>query len=77
MSTTRNDDRVSESPLDLEMACDAERAAEITGLHVVTLQQLRARGQGPRWFKAGSRAVRYRLGDLLQWRDQRMVGGSR
>jgi len=62
------------TPLDLEAAVDAHAAARILGLDTVTLQQMRARGAGPRWFRAGTRAVRYRLGDVLEWRDARMVG---
>lgn len=60
--------------LDLERAIDTRETARITGLNEITLQQHRARGGGPRWFRAGTRAIRYRLGDVIAWRDARMVG---
>ena len=58
---------------DLETAIDSRETARILGLSPVTLQQLRARGDGPPFFRIG-RTVRFRLGDVLAWRDERTVG---
>jgi hypothetical protein len=59
--------------LELERALTAREAGSILGLHEITMQQKRARGEGPPWFRCG-RAIRYRLGDVLAFRDARMVG---
>lgn len=61
-------------PLDIERALDTRETARILGLNEITLQQHRSRGEGPRWFRAGTRSVRYRLADVLAYRDARMVG---
>ncbi|WP_460490472.1 helix-turn-helix transcriptional regulator [Corynebacterium nasicanis] len=50
-------------------------AAEIVGLAPRTLENLRGRGEGPRWLKLG-RAVGYRLVDVIAWRDAHLVGGA-
>jgi hypothetical protein len=61
---------------DRERAGTVKLASEITGLSTVTLNQMRLRGAGPPFFRIG-RSVRYRLGDLLDWRDARTVGKAR
>lgn len=58
---------------ELETAIDSRATARILGLSPVTLQQLRARGDGPPFFRIG-RTVRYRLGDVIAWRDARIIG---
>lgn len=68
-----NDKRDDAESLDRERALDTRQTAELLGLATVTLQQLRARGEGPRFFRI-SRSVRYRLGDVLDFRDARTVG---
>ncbi len=42
------------------------QAAFYIGLHWRTLEQMRARGEGPRWRKHG-RYVRYHIDDLDDW----------
>lgn len=59
--------------LDRERALDREEASLILGDAVVTLDQRRYRGEGPPFFRIG-RAIRYRLGDVLAYRDARTVG---
>lgn len=61
------------SNADRERAINRRQAGEILGLAVITLQQLAARGEGPPHFKIG-RSVRFRLGDVLDFRDARTVG---
>jgi predicted DNA-binding transcriptional regulator AlpA len=64
-----------ESPeFGLERALDTSQVSELTGLAPITLAQHRARGSGPPFFRIGSRTIRYRLGDVLDWRDSRTVG---
>ena len=41
-----------------------DRAAEVLGLSVRTLEKYRLSGNGPRYVKIGTRAVRYTLADL-------------
>lgn len=56
-----------------ERALTTRKVGEILGVAVITLSKWRVRGVGPRWFHAG-RNVRYRLGDVIAWRDARTVG---
>lgn len=60
--------------LDRERALTTRQVGELIGLAPITLAQMRARGEGPRFFRAGLRHVRYRLGDVLEWREARTVG---
>jgi predicted DNA-binding transcriptional regulator AlpA len=57
-----------------ERALTARQVADILGVAEITLQQWRARGEGPRYFRAGRRHIRYRFGDVIAWRDARTVG---
>jgi hypothetical protein len=59
--------------LDRERAIDSRQVSELLGLATVTLQQLRVRGDGPPFFRVG-RQIRYRLGDVLAYRDARTFG---
>lgn len=65
--------QVDHGSTDLETAIDSRQTARILGLSPVTLQQIRARGEGPPFFRIG-RTVRYRLGDVISWRDERTIG---
>jgi hypothetical protein len=56
-----------------DMALDPHQASAIVGLAPITLAQLRGRGEGPRFSRYG-RSIRYRVGDLLAWRDEHAVG---
>lgn len=60
--------------LDRERALSAGQVGDLIGLSTVTLEQMRRRGEGPRFFRVNARNVRYRLGDVLDWRDARTVG---
>lgn len=60
--------------LQRERGLDPYQVAEILGVARVTLQQWRARGEGPSYYKLGRRAVRYRLADVLAFRAARTVG---
>ena len=60
--------------LDRERAIDTKQVSELLGVAGITLAQMRLRGQGPRFFRVNSRTVRYRLGDVLDYRDARTVG---
>jgi len=59
---------------DTERAVTTRDVARLLGLAEITITQMRARGEGPPHFKAGARNVRYRLADVLAWRDARLVG---
>jgi predicted DNA-binding transcriptional regulator AlpA len=58
---------------DTERAVTARDVARLLGLAEITVAQQRARGEGPPFFKIG-RHVRYRLADVIAWRDARTVG---
>lgn len=53
------------------MLCTKE-AARFLGLSYRTLEDMRTKGKGPRYFQYG-RTVRYSLVDLIDWRDQHIV----
>ena len=59
--------------LDLEAAIDTSEAGEILGFATITLAQRRMRGEGPPFFRVG-RSIRYRLGDVIAFRDAHTVG---
>ncbi len=55
---------------------DAE-LAPLVGVKRITLQQWRARKQGPPYVKVGPRAVRYRWSEVAAWLDAgRIVNGA-
>lgn len=60
--------------LDHERALTTRQVSELLGLAEITIQQMRARGEGPPFFRATNRHVRYRLGDVLDYRKARTVG---
>ncbi len=60
--------------LDGERAIATRQMCELLGIAPITAAQWRQRGEGPRFFRVGKRHVRYRLGDVLAFRDARMVG---
>lgn len=72
-----NPDASTDTPTDPELAIDTPRTAKILGIATITLHQMRARGGGPPFFRCGTRTVRYRLGDVLAYRDARTVGGGK
>lgn len=45
-------------------------AAELLGFSYRTLQGWRVRGGGPKFCKISQRAIRYRVGDLLEWIEE-------
>lgn len=45
---------------------DNKQAADIIGVHYLTLQNWRSTGKSPKFIKVG-RSVRYRLSDLKAW----------
>ena len=62
--------------LDRERGLDTREVGDVLGVAPITLAQMRLRGQGPRFFRVNSRTIRYRLGDVLDYRDSRTVGKS-
>lgn len=48
-----------------------KQVAEKTGLSVKTLQAWRWQGNGPQYVKFGNRSVRYLVGDVLDWIEER------
>ena len=52
---------------------DENAAAEFLGLNVRTLQTWRQKCTGPRYIKYSSRAVRYRVADLIEFQEQYAV----
>ena len=61
-------------PTDPEAALTREQAGVLLGVSPITLDQWRYAGNGPVFFRVGTRGVRYRRADVIAWRDARMVG---
>ena len=60
-------------PRDEDAALYEAEVGHLTGLSVRTIQALRLKGGGPRFFLAGNRrAVRYRRRDVMAWVEARM-----
>jgi len=66
-------DATAAASVDPETALDTAQTGKIVGLAPITLTQRRMRGDGPPFFRVG-RSVRYRLGDVLAFRDANTVG---
>jgi excisionase family DNA binding protein len=49
-----------------------KQAAKYVGISEAALRLWRAEGQGPRYFRAGERLVRYRRADLDSWIEARL-----
>ena len=54
---------------------DPKAAAEFLGLSTLTLADMRCKGTGPQFCKAG-RLVRYRFRDLQAWLDARTFSNT-
>lgn len=69
-----HEDEPDPATLDLERGLPPKEVGGIIGAAEITLAQWRLKGEGPPWYRCGRRAIRYRLGDVLAWRDSRTVG---
>lgn len=56
---------------DDEEMLNEDAAGELLGLTGRGMRRMRADGEGPAWVRVGRRAVRYRRGDVLAYRDAR------
>ncbi len=59
--------RIEHSPIKYSPKLRPPAAAEYLGLSASTLAKMRLRGDGPIFYKAGSRVVVYDLADLESW----------
>jgi predicted DNA-binding transcriptional regulator AlpA len=59
--------------LDLERGITTRDAAQLLGCAEITLRQRMVRGESPPFFRIG-RSIRFRLGDVVRYRDARTVG---
>jgi hypothetical protein len=57
---------------DLSAALTPSEAAAFLAVNPKTLANWRVSGKGPDFLKYGRRMVRYRLADLVAWRDARI-----
>jgi hypothetical protein len=60
---------------DPETPITRAETAEVLGVATITIDQWRARSKGPAFLRFG-RAIRYRLGDVIAYRDACRVGGT-
>ena len=61
---------------DRDTFVDDVKLATLLGLSRSYLRQLRVRGGGPRYSKLSPKAVRYRVGDALDWAASKSVGST-
>jgi hypothetical protein len=78
--TTRGDERrhdvataILPPELEAERALDTAQTAALLGHAEITLAQWRGLGKGPPFFRCG-RSIRYRLGDVIAYRNARSAG---
>ena len=48
-------------------------ASQFLGLKPQTLRNWRYEGKGPKYLKFGNKSVRYRVNDLIEWAEERVV----
>ena len=63
--------------LEDEMFLDTKQVEELTGIPAATLRYYRSTNQGPKSFKLGSRAVRYKQEDVEAWIEQQYESTAR
>lgn len=63
-------------PHSCDYLLDTKDAASVLGLSALTLCDWRCKGHGPRFVKIGHRSVRYRMGDLQAWLNDRVYGST-
>ena len=61
------------SELALEALLTDIQVAELLGVQRKTLQQWRYLGKGPKFISISRRCVRYRLRDVIEWLNERVV----
>ncbi|MDX2091084.1 MAG: hypothetical protein SFX73_24705 [Kofleriaceae bacterium] len=66
-----NEDEDTPSPDD---ALTRAETARLLGMSTAGLDQLRYHGDGPPFFRAGQRSIRYVRRDVLAYRNARTVG---
>lgn len=59
------------------MFLDTKQVEELTGIPAATLRYYRATNQGPKSFKLGARAVRYRKEDVDAWIQEQYATTAR
>lgn len=58
--------------IEQENTLTPQRAAKYLGISEAALRLWRSQGQGPRYFRAGQKLVRYRIRDLNDWIESRL-----
>jgi predicted DNA-binding transcriptional regulator AlpA len=56
-----------------EHALTTKQAAKFIGISEAALRVWRADGVGPRYYKAGTKLVRYRRADLERWIEEHLT----
>ena len=60
--------------MDQQNTLTPKKAASYLGISEAALRLWRSRGEGPRYFRAGEKLVRYRRTDLDSWIEARLSG---
>ena len=64
------------TPVDLDRLITERAAAAFLNFSVKTVRNWRVTGRGPKFVRASSNAVRYRLRDLMAWSEERLVSST-
>lgn len=64
------------SDLSPDQFVDDTRAAELLSLSRSYMRALRVKGGGPRFSALSRKAIRYRVGDLLEWAASKAAGST-
>lgn len=54
-----------------------QQAAHFTGFSPRSLEQMRMRGEGPKYYRAGARAIRYKVSDLRAWVESGVIAAPK
>ncbi|PCJ74384.1 MAG: DNA-binding protein [Rhodobacteraceae bacterium] len=55
---------------------DEKEAADLLCYSIRALQNWRHRGGGPKFVKVSSRSIRYRIGDIHEWVEDKTVSNT-
>ena len=73
MERGRQEMRTIGKQSEVELYLGEKQVASMLGLAVQTLRNWRFQGRGPSYVKLGPRAVRYKLGDVLDFAEERRI----
>ena len=68
--------KLEDEIVNLDRLIDEREAADLLCYSVRALQNWRHRGGGPKFVKVSSRSIRYRIGDIHEWVEDKTVSNT-